>query len=168
MKDKRKIIFSYKTTLLYIFLFLVWESIVFKLFRETTGNFLLTIKYMLAFWGVCFIFLIFKAANYILYTDDIVIIVDEPFWDTNKVINKYSGVMRTNSCVFIEEVEKVELVRLSLKEKRQFVGHRHLWSRYLKVHIKNSSTKKYIYVFGYSWWQIRKIKRILLQKCENR
>ena len=149
-------------------MFLVWETIVFRLFRETTSNFLLTIKYMSAYCGLGFIIVIFIAANYISYTEDIVIVVDRPYWDTNKVINRYSGVIRNNSCIFIEEVEKVELVRLSLKEKRQFVGHRHLWSRYLKVHIKNSSTKKYIYVAYYSWWQIRKIKRILLQKCEKR
>ena len=168
MKDKRKIIFSYRTTLLVLALFIIYETLVYFLFKEATGYWGIRLKLSGYFVGTGFLVGIFQYPNFISYNDDSMSIVGGALFDTNKILDSCSEIIKSNNFIHLDEVEKVEMVRLSREEIKQLIGHNYIWKRFIKVHIKNSSTKKYIYVFGYSWWQIRKIKRILLQKCENR
>ena len=165
MKEKRKIIFSYKTVIIALIWFAIHEMLVYFIFKEAKGYWGIRLKLSGYFVGTGILVSIFKFPNYISYNDYNMLIVGGAFWDTKMVLEKYSEIIKNNDCIFFDEVEKVEFVLLSRKEIKQFVCHNYLGNGFLKIHIKNSSTKKYIYVFGYSWWQIRKIKRILLQKA---
>lgn len=83
--------------------------------------------------------------------------------------NFSTGVLRTH-CILgrrlgvnlhLDEVESVELVKLSKAEKLDYVGARLLFSKFLQVTLKYGH-KKYIYVSHYSNKQIRKITEFLL------
>ena len=62
-----------------------------------------------------------------------------------------------NGEVHLDEVKSVELVKLTAEEKIKYIGVRHLFDKYIKIGLNNSSGYKYIYVSMYSNFQIKKI-----------
>ena len=148
--------------------FIIHETLVYFIFKEATGYWGIRLKLSGYFLGTAWLVSVFKYPIFISYNDDNMIIVGGAFFETKWMLDRCSEIIKNNSIIHFDEVEKVEMVRLSREEVKLLVGHNYLWKIFLQVHIKNSSTKKYIYVAGYSWWQIRKIKRILLQKADNK
>lgn len=155
-------IFSYKVAAVYLFL-----SIIFAVFVLTIGEpntFFAKILYILSFaLSGCFLVLVFACPNYILFRLDAgnVEIINTPILSTNKTQERYGSLIRFNNSLFVEEVEKIEIVTLSSAQKRQHIGHPHLFSKYLKVYMKHSTSNKYIYVSIYSKSQIAKIIKLL-------
>lgn len=155
-------IFSYKVTLMYLFI-----AVLFAVPCLVVGKphgFFMNAIYILCFsLSGCFLVLAFTFTNYIsfYFKAGNVRIVNMPLLSTNKTEKKYGSLIDYNNSVFVNEVENVEIVTLSNAQKRCHIGHRHLFSRYLKIQLKNSASHKYIYISIYSKSQVKRIIKML-------
>lgn len=153
---------SHKVTVVYFSLSLIFAAAVMAI-GEPKG-FLMSALYILAFaLSGCFLVLPFALPNYIIFdfASGRVDVLNIPVLSTNKTTNKCGSLINYNNVVFLDEVDHVEMVRLSSAEKRAYVGHRHIFSRYLKIYMKDSASQKYIYISIYSKSQVRKIIKFL-------
>lgn len=109
---------------------------------------------------VCIVFIVvallklFFISSHIIIKDNIVKIFDFPFCATNQFYEKKRGLISWNSEINLKEVEKIELVKLTKNDKKKYIGYHHLFSKYIKVYIKNSNANKYIYISIYTNKQI--------------
>ena len=62
-----------------------------------------------------------------------------------------------NNEIILNEVKKIEIVKLSKNEKMKYIGYNHLFSKYLKVYIKDSNANKYVYISIYTNKQTNEI-----------
>lgn len=153
---------SHKVTVMYFSLSLIFAAIVLAI-GEPKG-FLASALYILVFTlSGCFLMLPFAMPNYIIFdfASGRVDVLNIPVLSTNKTRKLYGSLIDYNNVVFLDEVDHVEIVRLSSAEKRAYVGHRHIFSRYLKLYMKYSASQKYIYISIYSKSQVRKIIKFL-------
>ncbi len=74
--------------------------------------------------------------------------------------------LHSNWIIYPSEVESIEIVKLTKKEKRKHTSARFLFSKYLKVNLK-SGHFKYMYVSHYSNYQIKKIIQMLTMNNKN-
>ena len=65
-----------------------------------------------------------------------------------------------NSQVFLSEIVKVDVVRLTPEERKTCVSHRHLRNKYLKIQLKYGKSK-YVYAGKLFNSQIRKVISLL-------
>jgi len=107
-----------------------------------------------------FLVKIFLFPDYIEITEDKMSVSNNPFFATNKFYEQKRYLILWNNEIYLNEVEKIAVVNLSKNEKKSLVGYNHLFNRYLKVYIKNS-TCKYIYISIYSNKQINEIIKCL-------
>ncbi len=90
-------------------------------------------------------------------------VFDFPLLATNKFYKKKRSLILWNSVIDVDEIEKIELIKLSKEEQKQYVGYKHLFNKYLKFTLKYGSSK-YVYVGCYSNCQIKKIiKAVTIQ-----
>ena len=157
----RKII-SYKVIAMYLFLSIVFATICLTI--KNQNDFIMNAMFLFSFvLSGCFLVLPFAQPNYILFdfTSGRVGILNCPILSTNKTREMYGSLINYNDSVFLDEVDRVEVVKLSNAEKVRHIGHKHIFSRYLKIHIKHSSAHKYIYISIYSKRQVKKIIGLL-------
>lgn len=73
--------------------------------------------------------------------------------------------LHTNWIIYPSEIESIEIVKLSNKEKKKYTSARFIFNKYLKINLKFGQCK-YVYVSHYSNWQIKRIIQILTQNKE--
>ena len=149
---------SYKVIAMYLLLSFVFAAIC--LITKNSNSFFVNVFFVLSFvLSGCFLVLPFAQPNYILFdfASGHVDILNCPVLSTNKTREMYGSLISYNATVFLDEIDHVEVVRLTNVEKNRYVGHKHLFSKYIKIHMKHSASHKYIYISIYSKAQVRKI-----------
>lgn len=68
--------------------------------------------------------------------------------------------MNCNLDIILSKVESTEVVRLSNEEKREYTSTRFLFSKYIKIDLKDGRAQ-YLYVSHYSVFRIKEIIRLL-------
>ena len=68
-----------------------------------------------------------------------------------------------NSQVFLSEIVKVDVVRLTPEERKTCVSHRHLRNKYLKIQLKYGKSK-YVYAGKLFGFQIKKVISLLTEE----
>ena len=157
----RKIV-SYKVVAMYLFLSIIFAAIC--LTTKNPNGFFMNVIFLLSFvLSGCFLALPFAQPNYILFdfAAGRVEILNCPILSTNKTRAMYGSLISYNDSVLLDEVDYVEVVRLTNAQKTRLIGHKHIFSRYLKIHMKHSASQKYIYISIYSKSQVRKIIKFL-------
>ena len=91
---------------------------------------------------------------YIELTKDKVKILNNPLFATNKFYVQKRNLISWNNEIDLKEVEKIEIIKLSKNDKKKYIGYNHLFSKYIKVYIKNSNANKYVYISIYTKKQI--------------
>ena len=162
-------IFSYSYILMLLLCSAVFSAIFAYSFWCSGDSFLASFVGRPAFCAaVMCIVGIFIFPNCISYNDSEVRVSDCPLLAGNRFYLKKNNLRKRNGRVVISEVEAVEVVRLSKREKLLFVGYNHWFEKYLKIQIKNSASPKYIYVSRYTDAQINRIKSVLEAKLGDR
>ena len=155
-------IHSYRVAMIYWFFAVIFAAIFLALGKPR--GLLMDIIYILSFTlSGCFLALPFAQPNYILFdfAAGRVEILNCPILSTNKTRAMYGSLISYNDSVLLDEVDYVEVVRLTNAQKTRLIGHKHIFSRYLKIHMKHSASQKYIYISIYSKSQVRKIIKFL-------
>ena len=133
-----------------IFLFIKYSSIMLLFFMA---------------W-VCVVFIVaaliklFSIPSYIIISNTKVTVSDFPFLATNKFYEKKKGLIQYNGEIYINYIDKIELVTLTRDQQSKYIGYKHLFKKYLKFNLKYGNPK-YIYVGNYSNRQIKKIVRFI-------
>ena len=91
---------------------------------------------------------------YIELAKDKVKILNNPLFATNKFYVQKRNLISWNNEIDLKEVEKIEIIKLSKNDKKKYIGYNHLFSKYIKVYIKNSNANKYVYISIYTKKQI--------------
>ncbi len=99
-------------------------------------------------------------SSYIIIRDNNLTVYDIPFFATDKFFEEKRSLISYNTDIYIDEVEKIELIKLTRKEQKLYIGYSRLINKYLKFHLKYGKFK-YIYVGNYSKRQIKKIINIV-------
>ena len=157
-----KQIYAIKERLIYIFAIALLSPIQLVLlikFKENTA--IVILAYTCVVFVVLALLKLFSIPYHIVVNNDRMKVFDYPLLATNKFLKKRRSLILWNSEINLYEVEKVELVKLTKDDKIKYVGHNHLFNRYIKVSIRNSSSFKYVYVSNYSNSQIKRIISIL-------
>ena len=160
-------VYSYKTFGIYLFFSCLFAAVFLALGKP--HGFFMNVIYILCFsLSGSFLVLPFVFPNYITFNfvAGNVQIVNIPVFSTNKTREIYGSLIDYNSSIFLNEIDHVEIVRLSSAQKRRHVGHRHVFSRYLKIYMKYSASNKYIYISIYSRYQVRRIIKMLTEHKE--
>ncbi len=137
------------TTCLAAFFFLFFDEIVFAVIA---GGFL--------GMTIALLFQVFYYISYIEIGNGLIIVKDFPILGSKNNL-KNNQLKTFNSCVSLDEIEAFEIVSLTKEEKKQYVGQKHIFSKYLKFKIKNSDDCKYIYISVYSKKQIDYLLNLL-------
>ncbi len=132
-----------------VFFFVCFDGIVFS---GIAGGFL-----AMAF---CSLLAVGSFVNYIVIDKGLIVVNDYPFLGSKRNL-KNSQLQTANSCIMLDEIESFEIVSLTKEEKKQYIGQKHIFSKYLKFKIKNSDENKYIYVSVYTKKQIDYLLKIL-------
>jgi len=120
---------------------------------------------------ICIIFAVLSLIRLCYFTPHITIdsnrikVFDFPLFATNGFYDKKRSLILYNSEIDLNEVEEIELVKLTKKERKSCIGYNHLFNKYLKFHLK-SGKPKYIHIGSYSNYQIDRI--IKLAKNETK
>lgn len=153
-------VYSIKERMIYTPLIVILGLFQLTLLLNYSDNItIVVIAYTCIAFIVALLLKLFSIPYHIIVKNNIMKVYDFPWFATNKFYYKKRGLILWNSEINIDEVEKVEIVKLSKKEKLKFIGYNHLFSKYLKVYIKNSHTHKYVYISIYTNKQINKIIR---------
>jgi len=108
---------------------------------------------------------LFSLPYHIIVYNNTVKVFDFPLLATNKYYEKKRSLILWNNKINISEVKSVELVKLTREQKKQSIGFAHLFDKYIKINLLNSTSSKYIYVSAYSNAQIKKIIKLLTPKA---
>ena len=152
----------------------VKERIIYTAFIVVLGLFQLTLLLnfshnttIMIITCTCIVFImaallkLFCIPNHIIICNNRMKVYDFPLLATNKFYVQKRSLILWNSEIDIDEVENVELVKLTKEQKKNYIGYIHLFDRYIKISLKNSNSNKYIYVSIYSKSQIKKILNFL-------
>ena len=152
-----KKIYSIFERLVCILVILLLGLIATVLFVEFNNEFaLLVIAYVCITFIVVALLKLFCIPSHIVIEERCVKAFDFPLFATNKFYVKKNGLISYNREIDINEVEKIELIKLSKEEQEKHVGYIHLFGKYLKFTLKYGKSK-YVYVGNYSNRQIKKI-----------
>lgn len=163
-----KKIYALFERLVYIFAILLLSIVAVILLTKYNSHIILVI---IAY--ICIVFIVvaflklFSIPNHIVIRNNMVKVFDFPLLATNKFYVKKSGLILYNSEIFINEVEKIEIITLTREEQLKYIGYKHLSRKYLKVNLKYGNPK-YVYVGNYSNYQVKKIIQMLLSKSKKR
>ena len=157
-----KRIYSIKERIIYTLSIVVLGVLSLTFMMNFSEN---TVMIILAYMGITFIVLalakLFSFPYHIVVNNNRMQVFDFPLLATNKFYIKKRSLILWNGEVHLDEVKSVELVKLTAEEKIKYIGVRHLFDKYIKIGLNNSSSYKYIYVSMYSNFQIKKIITIL-------
>lgn len=132
---------------------------IFLLINYCSNNIIILLSMIFIAIAVCLIIVIFELPNYIEISQNNIRVCNFPFLATNRFYNKKRSLIIWNNEIDLSEVETVKIVQLKKIEKIKYVGYNHLFSKYLKIFIKNNNTQKYVYISIYTKKQINEIIR---------
>lgn len=120
----------------------------------------------------CIVFIVvavmklFFIPSHIIIKENSLKVYDFPLFATNKFYKKKRSLILYNGEIDINEVEKIELVKLTKEEQKKHIGYNHLFNKYLKFHLKYGNSK-YVYISNYSKSQIEIIINIMKEKIKK-
>ena len=158
-------IYSIKERIIYTLLIVFLGLLQLALLINFIDNIVIVI---IAYTCIVFIVLalhkLFSFPYHITVTESRMKVYDFPLFATNKFYVKKRSLILWNSEIFLDEVKKAALVKLTKEQKIKFIGYIHFSDRYIKVSFNNSNSDKYIYVSVYTNSQIKKIMNLLQPK----
>lgn len=122
--------------------------------NHNTNGFITFIAFVFLTFAIATLVKIFGLPDYIELAKDKVKILNNPLFATNKFYVQKRNLISWNNEIDLKEVEKIEVIKLTKEEKKKYIGYNHLFSKYIKVYIKNSNANKYIYISIYTSKQI--------------
>ncbi len=137
-------------------IFLFGSISVFLFVKSSDSIILFYIPYLCIIFVVAALMKLFSVPCHIIIGNNMVRIFDFPLLATNNFFEKKRSLILWNSEIHMDEIEKIEIVKLTRKEQKRYVGYRHWFSKYLKFTLKYGHFK-YVHVGGYSNRQIKKI-----------
>ncbi len=148
-------------TLVCIFLIIMLSLSSIVLFAKYNGKTILIIIPCVIIVFILAVFLkLFFIPSHMIIKDNKVKVFDFPFFATNKFYVNKRGLILHNSEINLNDVKEMEIIKLTSQEKKEHIGYKHLFNKYLKVDMKYGQPK-YVYVGNYSKKQIDKIIKIL-------
>ncbi len=132
---------------------------IFLLINYCSNNIIILLSMIFIAIAVCLIIVIFELPNYIEISQNNIRVYNFPLLATNRFYNKKRSLIIWNNEIDSSEVEMVEIVQLTKIEKIKYVGYKHLFSKYLRIYIKNNNAQKYVYISIYTKKQINEIIR---------
>ena len=140
-----------------IFAILLLSIIAIILFVKFNSNIILVIMaYICIIFIVVAVLKLLSFSSYIIISNSMVKVFDFPLFATNKFYDKKRSLILYNNEIDINEVEKIELIKLTKEEQKKYIGYNHLFKKCLKFNLKYGNPK-YVYVGNYSNYQIKKI-----------
>ena len=91
---------------------------------------------------------------------------DTPISATNKFLKKKIDLIQYNNNIFIEEIESIEIVRLTKDERKKYLGFKYPFGKFMKFNIKNGRPK-YICVGQYTKKEINRILTLINSNMSN-
>ena len=158
-------VYSIKERIIYTLLIVVLGLLQLTLLLNHSDNITIVI-----FAYTCIVFIVlallklFSFPYHIIVMNNRMKVYDFPLFATNKFYDKKRSLILWNSEIDINEVKGVELVKLNKEQKKKHIGYVHLFDRYIKITLNNSTIDKYIYVSIYSKRQIKRIMNLLNNK----
>ena len=153
-----KKIHSIKIIILCLGIMIFCLLIALRLFiNYNTNGFMTFIAFIILIFAMASLVKIFGLPDYIELTKEKLIILNHPLFATNKFYEQKRNLISWNNEINLDEVEKIEVIKLSKKDKLKYIGYNHLFSKYIKIYIRNSNANKYIYISIYTNKQINKI-----------
>lgn len=150
-----KKIHSIKIIILCLGIMIICLLIAFHLFiNYNTNGFITFIAFVILTFAIAALVKIFGLPDYIELAKDKVKILNNPLFATNKFYVQKRNLISWNNEIDLKEVEKIEIIKLSKNDKKKYIGYNHLFSKYIKVYIKNSNANKYVYISIYTKKQI--------------
>lgn len=153
-----KKIHSIKIVILCLGMMIIFLLIALHLFiNYNTNGFMMFIAFVILTFAMASLVKIFGLPDYIELTKEKLKIFNHPLFATNKFYEQKRNLISWNNEINLDEVEKIEVIKLSKKDKLKCIGYNHLFSKYIKIYIRNSNANKYIYISIYTNKQINKI-----------
>ena len=150
-----KKIHSIKIIILCLVILIICLLIALHLFiNYNTNGFMTFIAFVILTFAIATLVKIFGLPDYIELAKDKVKILNNPLFATNKFYVQKRNLISWNNEIDLKEVEKIEIIKLSKNDKKKYIGYNHLFSKYIKVYIKNSNANKYVYISIYTKKQI--------------
>ncbi|MBE6130187.1 MAG: hypothetical protein E7183_00490 [Erysipelotrichaceae bacterium] len=161
-----KRIYSFKIIILCLCIMIICLLTALHFFiNYNTNGFMIFIAYFFLTFAIAMLLKIFGLPDYIELTKDKIKVFNNPLFATNKFYDKKANLILWNNEINLKEVEKIELVKLTKKEKKKYIGFNHLFSRYIRIYIKNSNPNKHIYISIYTKKQIMNLLKFLNKQC---
>ncbi len=135
-------------TAVVLFVMLVTRGTSEWLYKNWYLVFIFSITFMVLLGGI----LIFR---YCVFNNNSVHFHYFPFTTSWKKAKNNINI-RWNQNILISEIENIEIVKLTKKEKKNKVFYKHWFNKYLWIYLKNGDSK-YVYVGNYSNYQIKKL-----------
>ncbi len=159
-----KKIYSIFERLACIFSILLLSIIVIILFIKYNSEFIVVVLvYICILFIIVALLKLFFIPSHIIIRENNVKVFDFPLLATNKFYVKKRGLISYNSEFYISEVEKIEIIKLTREEQKNYIGYKHMLRKYLKINLKDGKSK-YVYVGNYSNYQINKIIKLISNK----
>lgn len=120
----------------------------------------ITIAYICIAFIVLALLKLLSFPSHIIIDNNRIKVFDFPLFATNKFYSKKRSIILWNSEIDTNEVEEIELIKLTKEEQKKYVGYNHLFNKYLKFNLKYGNPK-YVYIGNYSNYQIKKFIQII-------
>ena len=158
-----KKIYSILERLVGIFTIFLLSIIAIILFANYNSKIVFVI---IAYTCIVFIVLVFlklfSFPSHIVISNSRVKVFDFPLLATNKFYVEKRSLILWNNEIARNEIEKIELIKLTKEDEKKYIGYNHMFNKYLRFELKYGNFK-YAYVGNYSKNQIAKIINIIKQ-----
>lgn len=157
---------SYYMIAVYLLTGLVFLTAAVLLFVLCDGLALTTIAGVLLGASMCWFIAARSFVNSIEIDKESISVKDFPFLGAKKTL-KNEQLKTLNGCIAFRSIESAKIVYLTKEQKRERVGQRHIFNKYVEFKIKNSEDCKYVYASVYSKKQIIQLLDVTTQKKCN-
>ncbi len=148
---------AYKVVLIYCLFALFFFFIAFLCFDNESYYFEELAGYISIVLACCFCLVSVFFPNSITISEDKIIVINHPILATNRIYQNNETLISRNNSVNIEEIDKIDIVKLSKSDKERYIGFNHIFNKYIRISIKHSKTAHYIYASIYTKKQIQKV-----------
>ena len=166
-EEKGKKIVPLRERIFYTFLALIFGIPAVILFIKQIDS------YVLGFiWVICasctagMVFKLTVFSSYFIVFISRIQAYDAPFFATNKFLKKKIDLIQYNNNIFIEEIESIEIVRLTRDERKKYLGFKYPFGKFMKFNIKNGRPK-YICVGQYTKKEINRMLTLINSNMSN-
>ena len=147
-----------------IFAVLLLSTIAIILFVKFNSKIILVVMaYICVALIVLALLKLFSFSSHIIINKDMVKVFEFPLFATNRFYDKTGSLILYNNEININQIVKIELIKLTKEEQKNYTGYKHLFNKFLKFNLKYGNSK-YVYVGNYSNHQIKKIISLLNNK----